>query len=333
LAFALSAALAVAGCGGTTTSPTLETAAATLASVAPATAAPPSVPPTPALTGLTGRIVFTRAGGSYGDETVYLASIDGSGEQRLTDFGKSGGPTPVLHGTKVVIGGAAPDGRFAPVIVDLGDLSRTVVPLPAGDLNLPGGPMTPDGRFMVSEGFNDAHPDEHAVYRLAVDGSSLKRLTTKVFLVGDISQDGRQVVLFQGPDGSPPPPGALWVMNIDGSSLRRLTPDGVAVQCCFNYRWSPDGSKIVFASQDGGLWTIAPNGTGLTEVYTPAAETWAITPTWSPDGSMILFALDPSSDPFQHPANGLYVIRADGTGLTLVLGGSDFKREPVWVEG
>jgi hypothetical protein len=46
---------------------------------------------------------------------------------------------------------------------------------------------------------------------------------------------------------------------------------------------------------------------------------------------MILFALDPSANPFAHPVNGLYVIRADGTGLTLVLGGNDFKREPVWV--
>jgi Tol biopolymer transport system component len=97
-----------------------------------------------------------------------------------------------------------------------------------------------------------------------------------------------------------------------------------------NYRWSPDGSKIVFANPDGGLWTIAPDGTGLAEVF-HQADAWAITPTWSPDGSMILFGLDPSPNPFAHPANGLYVIRADGTDVTLVLGGDDFKREPSWV--
>jgi hypothetical protein len=48
---------------------------------------------------------------------------------------------------------------------------------------------------------------------------------------------------------------------------------------------------------------------------------------------MIVFALDPIADQFQHPANGLYVIRADGSGLTEVIGGHNFKREPVWVSG
>jgi hypothetical protein len=46
---------------------------------------------------------------------------------------------------------------------------------------------------------------------------------------------------------------------------------------------------------------------------------------------MILFALDPTPDPFQHPPNGLYAIRADGSDLTKVIGGNNFKREPVWV--
>ena len=44
-----------------------------------------------------------------------------------------------------------------------------------------------------------------------------------------------------------------------------------------------------------------------------------------------MFALDPSSNPFDHPTNGLYVIHADGSGLTKVIGGNDFKRERVWV--
>jgi Tol biopolymer transport system component len=130
---------------------------------------------------------------------------------------------------------------------------------------------------------------------------------------------------------NPPPPGSLWVLNFDGTRLRQLTPDATKVQCCFNYRWSPDGSKILFADPDGALWTISPNGSGLMKVFQDADGRYAVTPTWSPDASMILFALDPTPNPFAHPPNGLYVIRADGSGLTLVLGGDDFKREPVWV--
>ncbi len=46
-----------------------------------------------------------------------------------------------------------------------------------------------------------------------------------------------------------------------------------------------------------------------------------------------MFALGPTPDPFQHPINGLYVSRADGSEVTEVLGGNDFKREPVWISG
>jgi hypothetical protein len=34
---------------------------------------------------------------------------------------------------------------------------------------------------------------------------------------------------------------------------------------------------------------------------------------------------------FSSTTTGLYVIDADGTGLTLVIGGGDYKREPFWI--
>jgi hypothetical protein len=46
---------------------------------------------------------------------------------------------------------------------------------------------------------------------------------------------------------------------------------------------------------------------------------------------MILFALDRSENPFMHPPNALYVIRADGSDLTLVFESDYFKREPIWL--
>ena len=60
-------------------------------------------------------------------------------------------------------------------------------------------------------------------------------------------------------------------------------------------------------------------------MFKDANGRFAITPTWSPDDSMIMFALNPTSNPFAHPPNGIYVIRANGSNLT------DFKREPTWV--
>lgn len=304
----------------------------------PATSAQPSTPapepsPTPAITGLAGRIVFTRAGGKYGDETVFVANIDGTDEKQLGELGHGCCPWALRDGSLMIRAGSAADGRLDPVISKLDGSGSRSFPLPDG-LQFGSGPLSPDGTHVVLEGFTAPDFEGTAVYIANVDGSNLKPLTDEHFIPGDFSPDGKSVLLFkEGPaEDGPPPPGSLWLVGTDGSNLRRLTPADVVVQCCFNFRWSPDGTRILFASPAGGLWTIAPDGTGLTETFFLEGR-WAVTPTWSPDGSMILFALDPQADPFAHPANGLYVIREDGTGLTLVLGTVDFKREPVWVEG
>jgi hypothetical protein len=119
-----------------------------------------------------------------------------------------------------------------------------------------------------------------------------------------------------------------------GTELHPITPSSMAVGFG-TVRWSPDGSEILFQDAQnqphGYLWTVHPDGSHLRQLFADPQGRFAISPTWSPDGAFIMFALDPTADEFSHPADGLYVIRSDGTGLTLVIGGSDFKREPDWV--
>jgi len=43
-----------------------------------------------------------------------------------------------------------------------------------------------------------------------------------------------------------------------------------------------------------------------------------------------MFSLDPSNDAFTHPDNKIYAINADGSGLTLVVGGPGFKGVSDW---
>lgn len=83
---------------------------------------------------------------------------------------------------------------------------------------------------------------------------------------------------------------------------------------------------IVFASNRDGdydLYTINPDGTGLTQVFdTPDNE---VEPSWSPDGSQIVFASDADGD------YDLYTINSDGTGLTGPLTANTANdREPAW---
>lgn len=339
IAVAASAAL-IASCGNPVDSalPTHEVTRAPTspsASIAVTTvpAISPTLAPTPAIPALTGRIVFTRAGGAYGDETTFVANIDGSGELQIGELGKSGGPWAMRDGSLLVVTTVDDSGRLIASMSQLDGSDARLVPQPAG-LQFGSGPFTPDGRRFVVEAFTAPGFDADHTYVVDRDGTSIDVLVDEHFITGDVSPGGEQVLLFKGPKpaaGVRPPPGNLWLVDIDGSNLHKLTPDSIPVQCCFNFHWSPDGSRIIFASPDGGLWTIAPDGAGQTEVFRDTEGRWAITPTWSPDGSMIMFGLDPTEDPFRHPPNGLYVIRADGTGLTLVLGGQDFKREPIWL--
>ncbi len=309
--------------------------AAILLTACSSTAAPiATASPSNAITRLTGHILFTRAGGSYGDETLFVAKADGTDEHQLSELGRSCCPWATRDGSRIVFTGIAADGRVTAVTANLDGSQRVVLPLPKATLNLAAGPLSPDGTLVALEGFDDANPSDAGIYlERAFDGADRRRVTKVHFIPGDFSPDGKQLLLFQNANGEPPPPGSLWLVSVDGTGLHQLTPAQTKVQCCFNYRWSPDGTKILFADPDGMLWTIAPDGSNLTEVFKDADGRYAITPTWSPDGSMIMFDLDPTPDPFEHPTNGMYVIRADGSDLTELMGLGDFKREPVWVSG
>jgi len=281
---------------------------------------------------LSGHLLFTRAGGSFGDETLYVSKADGTGQRRLSKFGRSCCPWSTRDGSTIVFPANGAGGRVSAATARLNGTHRVNLALPRGTLNLAAGPLSPDGKTIAREGFDDKHPGAAGIYiTRASDGKVLRRVTQTHFVPGDFSPNGRELVLFKGADGEPPPPGSLWVVGSDGIGLRRLTPRNVQVECCFNYRWSPDGKKILFADASGVIWTIAPDGSKLTRVFKDRRGRYAATPTWSPDGSMILFALDPTPNPFDHPVNGLYVIDNDGTNLARVIGGGDFKREPVWV--
>jgi Tol biopolymer transport system component len=210
-------------------------------------------------------------------------------------------------------------------------------------LNLVPQAWSPDGSHIAFEGWEEGNPRRGGVYIGAVNVETgavtdVQRVTSSGGAPHDMpldfSPDGQQLVFYRAVRAEPDFPtdtgGALWVVNIDGSGAHELDtppPNWWA-------RWSPDGQAILFPSErnqpTGTIWSIRPDGSGLTTVFEDPNGGFPIDPIWSPDGSQIMFMLDPISDRFTHPDNVVCVIRADGSDLTTVIDTPDFKSSPEW---
>jgi Tol biopolymer transport system component len=284
--------------------------------------------------GFRGKILFTRAGGKYGDETVFTATADGRRVRRITGFGKTCCPRWAPDGQHIVIAASASDGRITTGIVLVDGSHERTIPLPAGKLNLgcTQAWSAKTGR-LACEGWDDGDPSRNGVYTVdASDGESLTRVTHGTGGGHDIpmgfAPDGHQIFFLREATQS------LYAVNVDGSNLHPVLPHSMRVDVVGNAggRLSRDGSRIVFTSSRT-IWVIHPDGSGLKKVFRDRKRRIPITPTWSPDGRLILFGLDPvgsSADVEHAPPNSLYVMTAQGTKLTPLLASTDWKREPDW---
>jgi WD40-like Beta Propeller Repeat len=116
----------------------------------------------------------------------------------------------------------------------------------------------------------------------------------------------------------------LYSVNFDGSAERRLTWTGSSEG---DPAWSPDGTKIAYASAGSGsrsrIWVMNADGSGQTQLAASSTESADdIQPQWSPDGTQIAFASTRVN------TWNVWVINADGTGLRRV---TDFlSNDPAW---
>lgn len=280
-----------------------------------------------------------------GRGTYYIANADGSGEQQLSDPGTYCCLARISpdHTRILTMPGTDQTGAVRGGTLTIDGSQFELLPRTDQTLNLVPQGWSPDGTRIAFEGWDDTDPSRTGVYTArASDGGDIVRVTTHPGRPHDIpldySPDGMQLVFYRAiraePDDGVDMGGSLWVVNVDGSDAHQL--DTGDAKPWWQARWSPDGSRIVFSTERlqavGALRTIKPDGSGLTTVFEDPAGGYVVAPVWSPDGSKIMFSLDPMNDAFQHPVNAIYAINADGTGLTLVIGGAGFKGVSEWWE-
>jgi Tol biopolymer transport system component len=315
-------------------------AVACTSNAAPGTSS--SAPSTIDIAALPGKIAFSRAGGTFGDATIFTANANGTNQRRISGFGKNCCPRWSPDGTHLLMGALAPDGRGSTGIFDPhGSLLRTL-PLPPGPFSLAcNQAWSPATGRLACDSWSETKPElGGGIYTLrASDGGGVVRLThcspVQNCLTMGVSPDGSQIYFFRAHPGFPSVgdqlAGSLFAVNADGTNQHRITPVRTPVEV--DGRLSKDGRWIVYTSA-GAIWIIHPDGSGLKKVFQDTQRRIAITPTWSPDGRFILFGLDPAGSLATLTVslpNGLYVIRADGTGLTPVIISNDWKRDPDWV--
>lgn len=338
--------------GACASAPPLASPSSTAPAIATSTTTPsppsatPSSSPSAQARHLGGRIVFARAGGEFADETVFIARADGTQEQRITDPGAACCPRWSPDGTTVLLSAKAADGkRITSGIIEADGSRERLVPIDDPTLNLGPGAFFPDGKRLLFQGWDDAHPDRAGIYAGDAAGGGLVRLTTAPSpdlpdLPMDVAPDGSRVFFFRSvqkfPSYGDVPEGTLFSIAADGTKLTRITPSDLPVELVGSSsgRLSRDGRWVTFTSS-GAIWVVRSDGSGAARVLADPAGRLALTPTWSPDGHWILFGLDPAGqlgfvrNPLE---NGLYVVAADGTGdSTPILESPDFKREPDWI--
>ena len=323
----------LAACQGVQTAPPSESVEAS-ASTSPAESPSASPAPTLDLATLEGRILFTRAGGEFGDETIFTANADGSDEQQISDFGMTCCPRWTPDGEHILSAAMSDDGRFTTQLINPDGSLVEKIPLPPGTMGLGCNVWSAATERLACEAFDEADSSNSGIYTIrASDWGDLVRVTeSQGHRPFDFSLDGSQIYYFDGEAL------ALFAVNVDGSGLQRITPEDLTVEAIdVGYqggRRSPDGTQIVFGDEAGILWTVRPDGTGLTKLFEDPEGRLAATPAWSPDGAHIMFVLDPAGtdanidDP---PANALFVINADGSNATPVIVSGDWKLKPDWV--
>jgi TolB protein len=161
--------------------------------------------------------------------------------------------------------------------------------------------LAPDGRSVMYSAFYGT--DNYEIYELELDDGSVNRLTNGygVETAPEISPDGKFVTFTKSNPGT----GNLQIIvaNRNGGD-----PFNISRVYGWDPTWSPDGKKLLFASDSNGLvqlYTVNLDGKNLTTITNlPAIRGRS---DWSADGNYIVTYSGPAWN------RELFIMNADGS--------------------
>jgi TolB protein len=184
---------------------------------------------------------------------------------------------------------------------------------------------SPDGsRILFSTQYIADRFDYHHLATIRPDGGDKRIVATNLFddVFAEYSVDGRQII-FQSTRGNLI--SSLWRMTANGSGAKRLTEAALEAGAA---DVSPDGKHMVFVNQMG---TELPSNLIVANLDATHRKNLTergqfIDPSYAPNGKSIVFSGATSED---DPFN-LYTIKADGSGMRLVLACPNSCWVPNW---
>jgi hypothetical protein len=221
------------------------------------------------------QIVF--ASNRPGNYQIYTMNADGSGVSRVThDANDDRRPTWTADGHILFQNGSFPNRAIFRIGAD-GNGLQQLTPVSSDNATVAAAPR--GGRIAFSSTRGDG---TQRLYTANADGSAAQLVLPSppgpetADVEADWSPRGNQLLFDRFTFGGPVTTD-LYVVRTDGTGLRRLTntPDRLELQPA----WSPDGTKISFfgatavgtADEHDALYTMNPDGSGLTEISTPRA--------------------------------------------------------------
>lgn len=313
-ALCIAVILGLTGCGGGPDEPTVQRSR-------------------PALTGVIAFVHRDRA--QSPDGQIWLARADGTGAHPLVHSAADDeDPWLSPDGRQLAFTrrtAGQPDRIFVVDVTGSELRSLTASGCPDVCSDAADGPgWSPDGRTLAFTRavVRGTKPITIEIWLVDVAAGTARRLTTgSTARVGDRlrsqdgypswSPDGARVLYVHEEHATPAGLDQFTVMSVakDGTEPRSITPNDVNGG---QPTWAPDGTLIAFQSppdKEGvtrALYTIRPDGTGMTSLTNTLDPNDSFHPTWSPDSRYVAFSHVPAGTSSSGNAD-VYVVGRDGS--------------------